>query len=155
MTITATIGFLHWYSYRHLKRNIIARQVWDLNICCGKVDGGGVNADIVRYGDMPNFIKIDNVYRLPFEDGEFDNALCSHTLEHIEFPRRFDRELRRVAKNVTYILPPIWDLAAVLNIWEHRWLILSVRKTHRQIPRMVALPLARRLQARIGQRISA
>jgi hypothetical protein len=81
--------------------------------------------------------------------------LCSHTVEHIDYPQRFDRELRRVGKNVVYILPPIWDLAAALNIREHKWLILSVRKVHRQLPPRVPLPFARRLQASIGQRISA
>jgi hypothetical protein len=154
-TVTAIVVFLHWYSYRHLKHGIIARQRWDLNICCGKVDGGGVNADIVQYGDMPNFVKIDSVYRLPFEDGQFESVLCSHTAEHIEYPQRFDRELRRVGRNVTYILPPIWDLAAALNIREHKWLILSVRKVHSRLPPRIPLPFARRLQAKIGQRISA
>ena len=81
--------------------------------------------------------------------------LCSHTAEHVDYPRRFDRELRRVGKNVVYVLPPIWDLAAALNIWEHRWLFFTVRKVHFKLPRAIPLPFARRLQARIGQRINA
>lgn len=154
-TLSAIIAFLHWYSYRCLKREITERQRWDLNICCGRIDGGGVNADIVKYGDIPNFVKVDNIYRLPFEDGEFETVLCSHTVEHLDYPKRFDRELRRIGMNVVYILPPIWDLAAALNIWEHKWLVLSVRKVHNELPPRIPLPFARRLQARIGQRISA
>ncbi len=153
--VTATIVFLHWYSYHCQKRSIIARGRWDLNICCGTTDGGGVNADIVRHADVPNFVAIDDIYRLPFADGEFDSVLCSHTIEHVEDPEQFDRELRRVGRRVTYILPPLWDLAAALNVREHRWLFLTIRKVHHDLPRCVPLPFARRLQARLGQRVAA
>ena len=155
LPVTAVIVFLHWYSYRHLKSSIVGRRRWDLNICCGTTDGGGVNADIVQHGELPNFVRIDNVYQLPFADGQFDTALCSHTAEHVDYPGRLDRELRRVAKEVVYVLPPIWDLAAALNVLEHKWLFWSVRKVHRRLPPRIPLPFARRLQARIGQRITA
>lgn len=154
-TVTAIILFLHWYSYRYLKSLIVGRRRWDLNICCGTTDGGGVNVDIVRHADVPNFFKVDDIYRLPFRDGEFETVLCSHTIEHVEYPGRFDRELRRVGNNVVYIIPPAWDLAAAFNIWEHRWIFLTVRKVHYHLPRRVELPFARRLQARVGQRVTA
>ena len=60
-TVTAIIVFLHWYSYRYLKSSIIGRRRWDLNICCGTTDGGGVNVDILRHADVPNFVRVDNV----------------------------------------------------------------------------------------------
>ncbi|MEL7025459.1 MAG: methyltransferase domain-containing protein [Pseudomonadota bacterium] len=120
ITVTAICFFLHWYSYRHLKSVIVSRRRWDLNICCGNVDGGGVNADIVQHSEVPNFVEIQNIYQLPFEDGQFEHVLCSHTAEHIDDPDRFDRELRRVGKHITYVLPPIWDLGAALNVLEHR-----------------------------------
>lgn len=154
-TVTAIVIFLHWYSYRYLKLSIIGRRRWDMNICCGTTDGGGVNVDIVRHADVPNFVQVDDIYRLPFRDDEFDTVLCSHTIEHVEYPRRFDRELRRVGKKVVYIIPPVWDLAAAFNIREHRWIFLTVRKVHYRLPRRVELPFARRLQARIGQRVTA
>lgn len=154
-TVTAIVVFLHWYSYHHLKSSIVSRQKWDLNICCGGTDGGGVNADIVQHGELPNFVRIDNIYKLPFADGQFETALCSHTAEHVDYPTRFDRELRRVARHVVYVLPPIWDLAAALNILEHKWLFWSARKVHYRLPPRIPLPFARRLQARIGQKIAA
>lgn len=154
-TITVIIVFLHWYSYGYLKNSIIGRQTWDLNICCGTTDGGGVNVDIVQHSELPNFVQVEDIYCLPFEDQQFDTALCSHTIEHVDYPRRFDRELRRVAKNVVYVLPPVWDLAAALNVWEHKWLFLTIRKVHYSLPRCTPLPFARRLQSRIGQRVSA
>ncbi|MEL6301416.1 MAG: methyltransferase domain-containing protein [Pseudomonadota bacterium] len=155
VTVTVIIVFLHWYSYQHLKQSIVGRQSWGLNICCGKVDGGGVNADIMQHSDVPNFVQITNIYKLPFEDGAFETVLCSHTAEHIDDPDRFDAELRRVGKKVTYVLPPVWDLAAALNVLEHRWIFLSARKIHDRLPPRVPLPFARRIQARLGQKIAA
>ncbi|MEM8983977.1 MAG: methyltransferase domain-containing protein [Pseudomonadota bacterium] len=153
--MTVVIVFLHWYSYHYLKKSIIGRRSWDLNICCGTTDGGGVNVDIVKHADVSNYVQVESIYDLPFEDGQFETVLCSHTAEHVEYPDRFDRELRRVGKNVVYILPPIWDLAASFNVLEHRWLFLSVRKVHKQLPRRVRLPFARALQAKVGQKIAA
>ena len=63
--ITAAVIFLHWYSYRRLKSYIVGRRRWGLNICCGTTDGGGVNADILQHGDVPNFVRLDSIYRLP------------------------------------------------------------------------------------------
>ena len=154
-TVTLIILFLHWYSYRYLKHSIIRRQVWDLNICCGTVDGGGINADIMQHADVPNYVHIDDIYRLPFADGPFETGLCSHTAEHVDYPQRFDRELRRVGRQVVYILPPVWDLAASLNIAEHKWLFWTIRKVHTTLPPRIPLPFARKFQARVGQRIAA
>ncbi len=36
--------------------------------------------------------------RLPFEDGAFDTVLCFNLLEHLEFPERGLKEMRRVLK---------------------------------------------------------
>ena len=153
--ITFIVVFLHWYSYHCQNRSIIRRRSWDQNICCGTIDGGGINADIVRHADLPGFVLVDDVYELPFTDGQFATVLCSHTSEHVGDPDRFDRELRRVGREVVYILPPLWDLAAALNIREHKWLFLTLRKVHHRLPPRVPLPLARRLHARIGQRVAA
>ena len=146
---------LHWLSYSYVKRRIIGERRWDLNICCGRTDGGGVNADIVEYGTINNFRKVADVRALPFGDGEFEWVLSSHTVEHLDEPAAFDRELRRVGKHVVYIVPPLWDVAAVLNVWEHKWVFLTLRKRHERLPRHIRLPLARTVQRLLGQRIKA
>ncbi len=155
VVVTATIIFLHWLSYSYLKSRIVGTRKWDLNICCGTTDGGGVNVDIQQHADVPNFVKVETVYQLPFADQQFDSVLCSHTAEHVDDPVRFDQELRRVGKEVFYVLPPLWDLAAAFNVREHRWLFFCVRKMHHELPRAMRLPFAKRLQARIGQKIAA
>lgn len=155
LSLTVLMYVLHRLSYFHLKRRYLRERHWGLNICCGKTDGGGVNADIVRHEEVPNFRLIEDVYRLPFADAEFDSVLCSHTVEHVDDPLRLDRELRRVGAEVVYILPPLWDLAAALNVFEHRWIFLTLRKSHTRLPRYVKLPFSAALQRLVGQRIAA
>src|SRR5690625_4725353 len=105
---------LNYLSYRVMKRRILERQTWDLNICCGKTDGGGVNADVVRHADVPNFIQVD-IENLPFADKQFGTVLCSHTIEHVDDPERFFAELHRVGERGTIVLPPHWAVSAALK----------------------------------------
>lgn len=143
------------FSYRILKRRILRERKWDLNICCGKTDGGGINVDIVCHLDLPRYQQVQNIYNLPFEDGAFGTVLCSHTMEHVDDPVRFDAELRRVGREVTIVIPPLYDIAAVLNVFEHRWIFLTFRKKHHKLPRHVRLPFSRGVQRRFGQKIRA
>ncbi len=150
-----TLWLLNYLSYSVLKRRIVnSRSSWDLNICCGKTDGGGINADIVKHMDVSNFIQVD-VYNLPFEDKQFEHVLCSHTIEHVEDPVRFFGELQRVGREVTLVVPPLWDISAVFNVVEHRWIFLTLRKKHHRLPPFVRLPLAGPIQRLLGQRIHA
>ena len=146
---------VHTLSYRILKNRTINKRIWDLNICCGKTDGGGVNADVMKHIDVPNFVQITDIYHLPFRDKQFKKALCSHTIEHIENPERFHRELSRVAEEVTLIIAPLWDVGSVINVFEHKWIFLSFRKNHTSLPRHIRLPGSRAVQSRIGQQIRA
>jgi len=155
LSVAVLFYVLHWYSYFYLKRRIIGARCWDLNICCGRTDGGGVNADIVEFGTVNNFREVTDVCDLPFGDKEFEWVLSSHTVEHLDDPEAFDRELQRVGKNVVYIVPPLWDVAAVLNVLEHKWVFLTVRKRDERLPRDVKLPGARVVQRILGQKIKA
>lgn len=44
--------------------------------------------------------------QLPFPDKSFDVVTCSHTLEHILRPTRAASELKRVARNVLFVVVP-------------------------------------------------
>ncbi len=145
---------LNYLSYRILKRRILERQAWDLNICCGKTDGGGVNADVVQHADVPNFIQVD-IENLPFADKQFETVLCSHTIEHVDDPELFFAELHRVGEKVTIVLPPLWDVSAALNLLEHKWIFLTFKKEHTTLPPYIPLPFAGLIQKRIGQRMHA
>jgi len=155
VALIAVSQALNFLSYRLLKKRILRKRRWDLNICCGKTDGGGLNADIVSHANLPHFLLIDSVYRLPFKDHEFETVLCSHTMEHVEDPAAFFKELKRVGNRVTLVLPPLWDPAGALNILEHRWIFLTFRKEHSRLPAHIRLPLSRTVQRLLGQRIHA
>ncbi|MBD3366543.1 MAG: methyltransferase domain-containing protein [Candidatus Eisenbacteria bacterium] len=157
MAMAAAYGLflVNRISYDRIKRSILSRRRWCLNICCGHTDGGGINVDIVRHSAVRNFKRVRDIYRLPFRDRKFEWVLCSHTVEHVDDPERLDRELRRVGRNVLYVVPPLWDLAAAFNVFEHKWLFLTLSKEHRELPRYIKLPFARTIQRAMGQRISA
>lgn len=44
-------------------------------------------------------------YRLPFPNGAFDMAYCSHVIEHVEHPRLLLRELKRVSAFQVFEIP--------------------------------------------------
>lgn len=145
----------NFISYTLMKDRIITRNQWDLNICCGKTGAGKINADIVKHGRVPNFVLIDDIYNLPFADKQFKQVLCSHTMEHVERPDLFFRELRRVGESVTIILPPLWDVFAAFNFFEHKWIFLTMCKTHHSLPTYRHLLLAGHFHKLIGQRLKA
>lgn len=153
--VTLYLILAHFVSYKLEKDRILKRQKWDLNICCGRTDGGGVNADIVQHDQLPCFVKVSNIYDLPFKDAEFESVLCSHTIEHVDDPERFYTELQRVGRRVTLVVPPLYDVAAVLSIMEHKWIFLTFRKEHQDLPTFVKLPFADAMQRRFGQKNNA
>lgn len=142
-------------SYSRIKKRVLNRHDWDLNICCGHTDGGGINADIVKHSDLPNFVLIDDITDLPFDDDQFERVLCSHTIEHVDDVEAFDAELRRVGRDIIYLVPPLWDFSAALNIFEHKTLFLTFRSEHHRLPPYIRLPFARLLHRKIGQKIKA
>ncbi len=141
----------HLISYFWMKNRVVRSQKWDLNICCGKTDGGGTNADIFKHKGVPNFVHVKSVYKLPFKNKQFKTAICSHTLEHVRHPDKFYKELNRVAKEVTILIPPLYDLGAVFDIFEHRWIFLTCKSKHKTLPNHVKLPLANWVQKKFGQ----
>lgn len=153
--ISLLLVALHEVSYKLVKSRIVRSRRWDMNICCGYSDGGGLNVDIFPHvPGPPNFQQVDDIYNLPFADKQFEHTLCSHTIEHVDDPEAFFAELRRVSKNVTFVVPPLWDPAAVFNIFEHRHIFLNVRKKFvNELPPYVKLPFAETLQEKLGQKI--
>jgi SAM-dependent methyltransferase len=157
--ISATVVALwaaNFVSYGFIKVRTLRERRWDYNICCGSTDGGGINADIVQHGPVPRFEKVEDVTRLPHPDGRFGHVLCSHTLEHVDDPRAMFEELRRVGQNVTVLVPPLWDVAAALNPFEHRVIFLTLRSRHENsLPPYMPFAFGKWLQGLLGQEIRA
>ena len=138
--------------YKLLKNFYLKKHKWDLNICCGETDGGGINADIVKR-NIPNFVLIKNIYELPFKDKEFKNVICSHTMEHVENPYKFYKELKRISKNVVLLIPPLWDISCMGAFKFHKWQFLTLKTNHfNKLPSKFKLPFWW-YQERFGQQI--
>jgi len=52
-----------------------------------------------------NEIKQFDGYQLPFADKQFDLAICSHVIEHVEHPRMLLREIKRISKQQIFEIP--------------------------------------------------
>ncbi len=149
------LKFTNVLSYTIMKNRELKNRKWDLNICCGKTDGGGINADIIQHSKINNFNLIKNIYDLPYADKQFEYVICSHTMEHIDNPTEFYSELERVGKNLTILIPPLWDLSAAFNFLEHKWVFLSLKTKHSKLPKFVKLPISDWQQKKFGQKIKA
>ncbi len=155
LSVIAMFYITNIISYRILKNKVLKSRRWDLNICCGKTDGGGINADIVQHIELPNYVHVDDITNLPFKDKQFKHVLCSHTIEHVDDPVASYNELQRVGENVVVVVPPLWDITAAFNIIEHKWLFLTMRPNHIKLPFHVKLPIAHKIQEIWGQKIKA
>lgn len=145
----------NYISYRVIKNYHGKKRQWDLNICCGKTNFGKVNADIICHKEVPNFVLIKDIYNLPFRDGQFEMVFCSHTIEHVDDPEKFRKELERVGNEVIYLLPPLWDLSAAFNFIEHKWVFFTLNSYHSSLPKYKKLPLSSTYQKLFGDKIKA
>ena len=50
-------------------------------------------------------IKQFDGYNLPYDDNQFDLAICSHVVEHVEHPRKLLSEIKRISKNQVFEIP--------------------------------------------------
>jgi SAM-dependent methyltransferase len=65
------------------------------------------------FHDKSNIDRFGAAYNIPVEDSEFDCALCTAVLEHLEEPEHALRECKRVLKQggiAIYSVPFIWHL---------------------------------------------
>lgn len=71
---------------------------------------------------------VADAHHLPFKDGVFAYAICSHILEHMDDPVQFVGELTRVSK-AGYIQSPA-EIAERMFHWSfHRWYVNLVDDT--------------------------
>jgi SAM-dependent methyltransferase len=65
------------------------------NIYSADLNGENFKQDKVKY----NFTQVDANVPLPFDDGFFDVIITSETIEHVESPIGFLRDLKRILKD--------------------------------------------------------
>ena len=76
--------------------------------------GVDIRNNVLGKYDVDEFVTMDCENKLDFEDDSFDMVISDHTIEHLENPLQFYRELQRVGKKFIVILTPHW-LADSMN----------------------------------------
>jgi ubiquinone/menaquinone biosynthesis C-methylase UbiE len=61
----------------------------------------------IKKKEIPGLIEIKQFdgYNLPFRDKQFDLAICSHVIEHVEHPRKLLSEIKRISKKQVFEVP--------------------------------------------------
>lgn len=88
------------------------------SITCAEISESAVRALESRDLEMVNEIHLFDGYDLPVDDSEFDLAIATHVLEHVEHQRKFLRELSRVSEWV-YIEVPLQDRVTMPADYQH------------------------------------
>jgi SAM-dependent methyltransferase len=86
-----------------------------------------IGVDVVRYGELPatvEFVPADlNVEAISLPDGSADVVVAVETIEHLENPRQFMRELTRLARSGGWVVVTTPNQLSLLSI-----ATLAVRK---------------------------
>ncbi|MEO6758957.1 MAG: class I SAM-dependent methyltransferase [Saprospiraceae bacterium] len=88
-------SILNW-----LGKTGVGKQLYGLDISDSAIE-------IARSKNIPNVVEIKpfSGYEIPYADGFFDLAVCSHVIEHVEHPRLLLREIKRVSKRQYFEVP--------------------------------------------------
>ena len=88
-------SILNW-----LGKTGVGKELYGLDISDSAIE-------IAQGKNIPNLVEIKpfNGYEIPYADGSFDLAVCSHVIEHVEHPRLLLREIKRVSKMQYFEVP--------------------------------------------------
>jgi SAM-dependent methyltransferase len=75
------------------------------SIVAAEISASGIEKMLDRSFSGSFQVRQVDGYMLPFENAEFDTAVCAHVIEHVEHERVFLREIARVAKQLFLIAP--------------------------------------------------
>lgn len=71
--------------------------------------------ETIRRRQIPSLVACDlfDGYRIPYRDKDFDLAVATHVIEHVEHPRLLLRELKRVAEHVFIEVPLEYNMQGI------------------------------------------
>ena len=98
--------------------------------------GVDIRDNVLGKYDVDEFLIMDCDQKLDFKGDSFDMVFSDHTIEHLEEPLKFYRELQRIGKEFVLILTP-------------HWLADSMNKTQKKIfPKKEADEMIQNIQGR-------
>lgn len=75
------------------------------NVSISGCDGASEAVEIARERIPDIHFEVGNIYSLPYGNKEFDIAICTEVLEHLEYPDQALFELRRIARKILITVP--------------------------------------------------
>jgi len=85
--------------------SILSEKKFCLNMTAVEISNSAIDQIKKKNIEGLKLIKQFNGYDLPFEDKEFDLAICSHVIEHVEHPRKLLSEIKRISKMQLFEVP--------------------------------------------------
>jgi ubiquinone/menaquinone biosynthesis C-methylase UbiE len=83
-----------------LDRTEIAEELYALEISTSGIEK--INSrKIIKLKES----KLFDGYSIPYADNQFDLAICSHVIEHVEHPRLLLREIKRISRQQVFEIP--------------------------------------------------
>lgn len=75
------------------------------NIYCVEISTSGIQQ--IRNRELGSVVEIKHFsgYDIPYPNDFFDLVICSHVVEHVEFPRLLLREIKRISKKQVFEIP--------------------------------------------------
>ena len=114
-------------SIKNINQTLKDNPHWNiLDIGCGYT-ANEYSKTVADTQDLSNFYKNKKFIRikekkLPFKDNEFDFAITSHVIEHVEDFQFFIKEIERISKQGYIELPTrLGDNLVIENLKDHIW----------------------------------
>lgn len=100
----------------HWRANVLLENYPSASFAWQRSEGGAAVVD--------RWMVVGDAQDMPFRDKVFDYAICSHLLEHVEYPDQAISELQRVAKR-GYIEVPFEGAQKLHDFSSHLWYVHS------------------------------
>jgi len=77
---------------------------------CASMTAAEISGSAIEQMKKKNIASLKEIqqfdgYTLPFADKQFDLAICSHVIEHVEYPRILLAEIKRISKYQVFEVP--------------------------------------------------
>ncbi|MEA3499907.1 MAG: class I SAM-dependent methyltransferase [Candidatus Marinimicrobia bacterium] len=92
-----------------LKTQIKDKNCYGIDIDQNHIEKAKFNAPFCHY-------KIGDIYKIPFSKNSYDLVTCFEVLEHLEYPHKAIKELKRVSSKYNLISVPREPLWCMLNM---------------------------------------
>ena len=123
-----------------------------LSVFLGEFDDYSVLFDCGSSLDTKKVLRYFKKNKIPLSSFKY-LVTSHHHFDHCGGALKFYEELKRVSKNIILLVPPLWDIASLADIREHKWQFMTLRTKHVNIlPNKFKLPYWW-YQKRFGQMI--